>query len=278
MRLALLSNPHSGSGAADEVEDALRRHGAEVTMYSLDEVDAAAAAGPERIAVAGGDGSLGCGAAAAARAKVPLAVIPVGTANDFARKMELSDELEEAARVAVLGTRSRSLELARMGSRPFLNVASVGLPPAAAQNARGWKRLLGSGAYALGALRAGFSADPIPCSVICDSETIFEGDAWQVTVACTGAFGAGSEVEADPTDGKLDVVVFAAGARAALALRAYGLRRGTVGAQRGVLDRRALRVELEVPDATLFNVDGEVTESGPVAFEAEDGAVELVVE
>ena len=39
-----------------------------------------------------------------------------------------------------------------------------------------------------------------------DGATVFEGEAWQVIVAVTGAFGGGSEVgAADPQDGLLDV-------------------------------------------------------------------------
>ncbi len=277
MRVALLSNPESGSGGAGEVGAALSRHGAEVSSFALDEIDEAAASSVERVVVAGGDGSLGCGAAAAARAAVPLAVIPVGTANDFARAMALPDDLEEAARLAAKGTRTRPVELAWMGSRPFLNVASFGLPPAAAVHAHGWKGVLGRAAYAFGALRAGMSSDPIPCLVKCDARPLYEGEAWQVTVAASGAFGGGAEVDTEHNDGLLDVVVFEAGSRATLALRAYGLRRGTVETQRGVHTCRAQTVELEVADGTPFNVDGEVVSAGPVRFEARRGVTELVV-
>lgn len=277
MRLALLENPRSGGGEADDVAGALRARGAEVQSFPLAEADAAIAWGPQRIAVAGGDGSLGCGAEAAASASVPFAVIPVGTANDFARAMEIPSGLDDAARLAVEGSRTRRLELARMGSRPFVNVASVGLAPIAAHKAHGLKRLLGPAAYAVGGIRAGLTAQPVPCRVRCDGEISFAGEAWQATVACSGAFGGGAEVEADPQDGLLDVVVIEAGSRAALARRAYGLRRGTLAAQRGVRTYRAREVELDVPEGTHFNVDGEVVQSGPVAFAVEHDAVEVVV-
>ena len=81
-----------------------------------------------------------------------------------------------------------------------------------------------------------------------------------------------------PHDGRLDLVAIEAGSRLALARRAYGLRRGTVESQsRGPQRAAARRIELEVPAATDFNVDGEVVESGPATFEVEAAAVELVV-
>ena len=148
--IALLANPDSGSGEAGEVERKLREHGAAVTRFDLDHADDAAAAGPQRIVVAGGDGSVGCGAAAAARAGVPLGVVPVGTANDFARALDLPEDVDEAVAIAADGARTERLDLGRAGERPFVNAASAGLSPVAARNAHGLKSALGPLAYTVG--------------------------------------------------------------------------------------------------------------------------------
>jgi diacylglycerol kinase family enzyme len=275
MRLALLANPDSGRGRAPEAERLLREHGAEVRRFALDDREAALEWGPERIAVAGGDGSVGCSAESAARAAVPLAVIPTGTANDFARALELPFDLDVACRLAATGAHLRHLELAWLGERPFVNAASLGLSPAAARRAHGIKRLLGPLAYSVGALHAGLTARPVACRVDCDGETLFTGSAWQVTVASSGAFGGGSRVEADPRDGRLDVVVIEARSRAWLVMHAYGLRRGRVEAQRGVHTARARSVEVEA-DGGEFNVDGEVESVDRARFRVESGAFALV--
>ena len=277
MRIALLANPDSGSGDADDVAGRLRSHGAEVDSFGLDEAERVASASPERIVVAGGDGSIGCAAGVAARARVPLAVVPVGTANDFASAIGLPDDLGEACELAATGTETRPLDLARMDGRPFVNVASLGLAPAAARRAHGLKGALGPAAYAVGAIRAGVGTDPTPCRVVCDGAEVFSGEAWQATVACTGAFGAGVELDADPFDGLLDVVVIEAGSRAALAVRAYGLRRGSIGSQNGVRTARGQTVEVELGGVRDFNVDGEVLESDDARFGVDAGAVEAVV-
>ncbi|MGH2801277.1 MAG: diacylglycerol kinase family protein, partial [Thermoleophilaceae bacterium] len=64
--IALLANPESGSGEADRAERLLRNHGADVSRFALDETTDVAASHPERIVVAGGDGSIGCAAEVAA--------------------------------------------------------------------------------------------------------------------------------------------------------------------------------------------------------------------
>ncbi|MBA2240583.1 MAG: hypothetical protein H0W09_04980, partial [Solirubrobacterales bacterium] len=58
LKLALLANQESGSGGAERVVDALRRHGAEVTCFDVGGLEEAIACDPERLAVAGGDGSI----------------------------------------------------------------------------------------------------------------------------------------------------------------------------------------------------------------------------
>jgi diacylglycerol kinase (ATP) len=276
-KLLLLSNPRSGRGEASAVEEELRAEGAVVDTAAIGQVDTRAGIDADRLAVAGGDGSIGPAAAAAASARLPLAVIPVGTANDFARALGIPTELDRACRLAVHGDRTRPMELGRMGERPFVNAVSAGLPPAAALAARGWKRRLGPLAYVLGAAKAGLSATPIDCSVSCDGDELYSGEAWQVTVACTGAFGAGSSVGAEPNDGRLDAVVFEAGSRAALVRLAYGLRTGRIRSQSGVHDCRAASVRLGLAPGTKLNLDGEICEAGADELRVERSAFEVVV-
>jgi diacylglycerol kinase (ATP) len=208
---------------------------------------------------------------------VPLAVIPVGTANDFARALDLPVDVEEACRVAVGGTATRQLDLGEIAGRPFVNVASAGLAPEAAREAGGLKGALGSAAYLIGAVRAGLRARPLRCSLTCDGEEVFSGRAWQVTAAITGAFGGGAAIEADPTDRALHLAVIESGARAALVRRAYGLRRGSIERQKGVITRRCHQARLSVPGGTAFNVDGELLTAGPVDLGVRPRAFDLVV-
>ncbi len=274
--IALLANPESGSGEADEVERLLRARGLELSRFDLERADDAIGARPERILVAGGDGSVGRAAEAAARAGVPLGVVAVGTANDFARAAGLPLDLAAATELAATGRRTTRLDLGRAGERPFVNAASAGLSPVAARRAHGLKRALGPLAYTVGALRAGLSAAPVTARAVVDGTPVFDGDAWQVIVAVTGAFGAGAEVDADPADGRLDLVVIEAGSRARLLIRAYGLRSGNVEAQQGVVTARGAEVEVEADGGAGFNVDGELLGDARLRFAVEPRAFELI--
>jgi YegS/Rv2252/BmrU family lipid kinase len=288
LHVGLVTNAASGRGTdGDRVAALLRGAGARVSVHAFDPggredavADAAAAAvaeGPDRLAVAGGDGSIGPVAVHAATADLPLAVIATGTANDFARALDLPLDLEEACRLAATGTRERPIDVLSAGERPFLNAASVGLSVIAAHRARPLKRPLGPLAYAVGALRAGLTAQPLHCRVTADGAQVFAGAAWQVIVAGTGAFGGGSELDdVDLSDQLVDVVVLGAGPRLALLRRARGMRAGNLTAQPGVHHARGRTIELELPPGTPFNVDGEVCDVAPARFSAPGERVRVV--
>jgi diacylglycerol kinase (ATP) len=289
MRVALVINSASGRGTETErVVALLGAAGATVAVHAFnpagrdDAVDeaarSAAAERPDRLVVAGGDGSIGPVAVHAAANDLPIAVIPTGTANDFARALDLPRDLDDAARLAADDGRERTVDLLRAGDRPFLNAASLGLSVIAAHRARPLKSPLGPLAYGIGALRAGVSAKPLRCRVTVDGGQVFAGEAWQVIVAGTGAFGGGSELDpADPADRLIDVAVLEAGPRVALVRRAFGMRSGSLVDQPGVHHARGRTVDLELPRSTPFNVDGEVCEVSPTRFCARDERVRVVV-
>jgi YegS/Rv2252/BmrU family lipid kinase len=292
MRVVLCANPASGGGrsSADALAARLRDRGATVVVRSIEDLgdpargvdptEATALVGDaERLVVAGGDGSIGLAASAAAGANVPLAVIATGTANDFARALELPDDPEEAGALAAdPGASMRPLDLAAAGDRPFVNAASAGLAPAAARRAQPLKGALGPLAYAVGALHAGLTTKPLACSVTVDGELVFDGPAWQLVIGNTGAFGGGSETGgADPADGLLDVAVVPAGPRLALVRRAWAMKTGRLVQQDAVVHVRGARVEVRNGDAP-FNVDGEICHCGsPAVFTVRERAVEIVI-
>lgn len=285
MRTALLLNP--GSGSIDDPRDVialLRDAGAdEVLRFACGEEDAAVASGADRLVVAGGDGTVAPSARAAADAGMPLAVLPAGTANDFARALGIPLDLQEAARLAVdPDARTRPVEVCLTGDdRPFVNAANAGLAVRAAREAHGLKAKLGPLAYAVGAARAGLRAPAIAIDVTLDGEPFFRGDAWQVMVSGTGRFGGGSAIgDTDQDDGLLDVTVVPAHHRSTLVRRAYGLRRGTLKEQADVPHERAREVRVHLDTAAEqrgFNVDGELVRIATLDVRVNPRRVEVVV-
>lgn len=279
MRIALVESADAGRGGQSCLRG-LRDGGVEVEMVDRETLDVEAVAGVDRMAVAGGDGSVGPAAAVAAAAGIPLAVIPTGTANNFADAEGLPMELGESCRLAAHGERTRPIELGRAGHVPFVNVASAGLAPVAAERAERWKRLLGPTAYVAGAVAAAIATPPLVCTVESPDTgaPVFAGRAWQVMVACSGAFGDGVRIErSDTGDGMLDLVAIAAGPRIELLRRGWWTSRGRIASQPGARSARGRAFDLSVPPGTHFNIDGEVVALGSARFVVEPGAFRLVV-
>ncbi|OLF11920.1 diacylglycerol/lipid kinase family protein [Actinophytocola xanthii] len=281
MIIALAANRLSGSGRtdADHIQRLLTGHGAEVTPVELEELDKPLPEGVERVVVAGGDGSIGVAARAANAAGVPLAVLPTGTANDFANAADLPVALEAACRLAAdPDARLRHHEVGLVGDRPFVNAAAAGLSAVASRVAKPHKARLGALAYAVGAIRAGVSAPHIACTVRCDGEPVFAGDAWQVVVAVTGAFGGGSNIGGTRRDdNRLDVAVVPAGSRLKLVRTGYHMRRGKLSHQEDVPHHRGQVIEIDLTAGTEFNVDGDLRVLDPARFTLLEGGVDVVV-
>ena len=293
MRLALIANPHSGTAPdPDELESLLAEDGAAVSYVPIEQIadkdggdlvdgalDSVSAGGsPDGVVAAGGAGSVGPAALCAAKLGVPLAVIAVGTANDFARAKDLPLDLGEACALARDDAAPTArAELGMAGDRPFVNAAAAGLSVVAAHAAKPHKSRFGPLAYAIGAARAAVSATPLRCTVTCDGERRSSGRAWQVVVAVTGAFGGGSEIGGTRVgDGQLDVAVVPAGSRVGLVRRAYGMRAGRLTKQADVTHERGASVELEIEGNQGFNVDGETCRCEPAHFTLHDRGFELV--
>lgn len=87
---------------------------------------AAAEAGVEGLLVGGGDGTISAAAEVCYRSGKPLAVLPAGTMNLFARSLGVPLPLEEAL-VALAGGTVRQVDIATANGRPFVHQFAVGI-------------------------------------------------------------------------------------------------------------------------------------------------------
>ena len=144
--IALLANPDSGSGEADDVERGLRARGLDVARFELDHADDVVAAAPERVIVAGGDGSIGSRRRGRrARRASRSAWSRSGPPTTSPERSELPDDPDEA------------LELAATGERTAAASTSAGSATAAVRQRRQHRALAGrraQGARAEGPARA----------------------------------------------------------------------------------------------------------------------------
>lgn len=88
-------------------------------------VRAAVDGGARRLVIAGGDGSIATAADALRGHACELAILPGGTLNHLAGDLGLPTDLDDAVRVAA-GRTTRTIDVAEVNGRLFLNTSSVG--------------------------------------------------------------------------------------------------------------------------------------------------------
>lgn len=229
--LLVISNAEAGSSDEESLAAALavlREHSSVEVQHTSrpGELDSALhRAGSRRIVVAGGDGSLHAVVAALYRRNdlkgAVLGLLPLGTGNDFARANRIPLSVDDAARTIIEGTpRPMDLIVDEVGEI-VVNHVHVGAGAVASRRGARWKERLGSiGAgkvnlgrigYPIGALTTAINPPRIRARVEVDGEVLVDVDEPVLMVAIGNgpSVGGGAPLtpDADPGDGKLDVMV-----------------------------------------------------------------------
>lgn len=145
MRITLLHNKTAGSEnhAADDIEASISRAGHELVEISsgLEELIASLRERPcDAIAIAGGDGTVGRAACALAGCGIPLAILPLGTANDTAAALGIRGELDDLVQ-SWASSRRVPFDLATLRSgddtlAPFSEAVGWGVFPSVMEETR----------------------------------------------------------------------------------------------------------------------------------------------
>ena len=198
-------------------EEAAARYGWRAEFLVTDKAEAGVAAassaaldGVDLVVAVGGDGTVrGC-AEGLARTGVPLAVVPLGTANLLARTLRIPGHPKAALAVALdSGGVDRTIDLAVADEVPFTAMAGMGLDAAVVAGTR-MKHRFGWLAYAMsGAVHLALA--PARFSIRLDDEVPVEREARSVVVGNSGLLPGGFSLLPDARldDGVLDVGVLA---------------------------------------------------------------------
>ena len=238
--------------------------------------------GHDLVVVGGGDGSVGCAAARVAGTPTTLGILPLGTANDLARTLDLPADLRSACAVLADG-KVVDIDLGRANGEAFVNVASVGLSVGVTRAlSPRLKRWLGPLAYPVATLRAYRRHQPFSARLEFpdgDQETVELTDLLQVAVGNGRHFGGGAAVSptAGIDDHLLDVLAIVRGRLHEHVSIARLLRDGRLIEHDRVVHLTTRRLRLVTDPVSEVNHDGEISGSTPTLFEVQRNAVRVVV-
>lgn len=301
MALVVNARARSGEEEFERARAALDRCG--VSLAAAHRVDDAAALrrriraelrrGARVVVVGGGDGTISAAAGVLAGTDAALGVLPLGTANDFARTLRIPDDLDRACRVVARGD-VRVVDVAFAGGRAFLNAASVGVSSEIARKVKGGlKRRAGALAYPLAGASAAAATPPFRARLVADGVSRHDGLALQVVVG-NGRFHGGGRLVAPGArldDATLDAYVLAAPSpdaprprgraarvRDVLTLARYAalLARGRHVEHPRVVHVRARRVALRTDPPLDLDADGELAGRTPAHFHVAPAALRVL--
>lgn len=231
------------------------------------------------VILGGGDGTVNAAGRGLVESGLPLGLLPLGTANDFARSVGVPLDLEAAARVIVEGF-THKVDVGEVNGHPFFNVASVGLAADLAKRlTREGKRRFGRLSYAMTAARLLLQARPFHATLLAGGDKVMVR-TMQVAVGNGRYYGGGNVVVADARidDGRLDLYSLEFSQVWRMALLLPHFKRGAHGAVREVRTATTgVSFEVITRKPRSVNADGELVTKTPAVFTQRKLAVTVYV-
>lgn len=217
-----------------------------------------------RIVIGGGDGSLHAALPAVLEAGMPLGVLPLGTANDFARSLGIVD-VPSAIQVIVEGF-TRPVDVGVVNGTCFLNAVGVGIGPDINRNLdKESKSSLGVLAYLLHAIRNLRRSRGMSAVIECDGAR-HDLKSLQITIGNGIHYGGGMTIArgARLDDGILDVLSIPPQGLLSLLLKGPAIRSGDAGRIDELQTFRASEVRVRTRRPRDVTADGEQVTRTPI--------------
>jgi YegS/Rv2252/BmrU family lipid kinase len=283
----LIVNAHSRKGEAlfkqarEKLEDAgirlLAAYPVKNPKKLNDTVRKAVSSGAPMVIVGGGDGSLSSTVDDVVDRDCVFALLPLGTANSFARTLGIPLTLDGAVETIATGKRRR-IDLGIVNGDYFANCAAMGLSPMIGEGIpHKLKRYLGRVGYLIWAMWCFVRFRPFRLTIDDGGEkrTLW---ATEVRIA-NGSFHGGVELIEDAEVDSGEIVVQAVTGRSSLRLlwdwfaKFFKLPRREAAAE----EFHGTRIEITTRPRQKISIDGEVLARTPAIAEVAKRAIEVVV-
>lgn len=238
--------------------------------------------GYDLVIVGGGDGTVSSVVDVVAGSDAVLGLLPLGTANDLARTLEIPTDVDAACETIAAG-HLVDVDVGRVGETAFLNVASFGLSVEITRSlSPALKRRLGPVAYPLAAIPAYRRHKPFTAHFEFpqgDHAPLSLDGLLQVGIGNGRFYGGGNAVSptAGIDDHSLDIYAIPRGRLREHVNVARLFKDGSFVEHDEIFHLTTREVLVRTEPEQLINVDGEIITSTPERFSVDANALDVIV-
>ncbi|MBC3539789.1 diacylglycerol/lipid kinase family protein [Rufibacter sediminis] len=208
---------------------------------------------PEIVCAVGGDGTVSLVAKSIIKTEVALAIIPQGSGNGLSKDLGIPQNFDEALQLLV-EHKIVAIDTLDINGLLSIHLCDLGFNALVVNRfCNGETR--GPGAYAWIAMQEFMGYEPKKYTILNDGNTIFEGEAFMITITNARAFGSNAAI--NPTgvinDGNFEICVLEPFPKASSLGILYRLYTDTI-------DDSVYTHRFSCSSATILNPSGEVSQ------------------
>lgn len=288
-KVRFIYNPHSGESTIvtdiDKIIKVHQKYGYQVLPFRIghgfnmedafENLDESC----KYVLIAGGDGTadLAVNIMKQKGIELPIAILPAGTANDFAKYIGMPEDMEAACE-QILNSKAKKLDIGKINNKYFLNVASTGLFTDVSQRIDdNLKNTMGKLAYYLKGLEQVPNFRRLKIKVTSEQGS-FDGDMYLMLVfngQTAGNLKFAYKAEVD--DGLLDVIIFKAVMFKDLIPLIIDMLRGEhLEHENAIMYFKTDKVTIECHEDIVTDIDGERGPDFPLVIECIKSGIEVL--
>lgn len=286
-RLLLLTNPGSRHGA-EKFDEALRllnelgyqvvNSGDDLKKNSFSELLKKHHASIDFVIIGGGDGSVNIALPDLVKYQIPLHVLPLGTANNLSRTLNLSSDLNENL-LSISKEKIKNVDLGKVNDIYFVNVAGIGLSTKINKHVTSEsKKKWGVLAFVMTGFKKLHLIRPFRVRITTEDGKTHRSLCWQLSICNGRHYGSGmiASEEASLEDGLLDCISSEMGKWWHALFHLPRFFSGRFHGTKDITLIRAQKIELQTSRKKDIDVDGDIKTKTPAVFTVEKKALKVL--
>jgi len=235
--------------------------------------------GYDHILIAGGDGTVDIviNYMKENNISIPIAILPTGTANDFAKTLGMSENIEETLDI-ILNSDTHKVDLGRINNKYFVNVASAGMFTDVSQRINNdFKNTIGKISYYIKGIEDALKLKKFNVNIK-SNDFEYNGDMYLILIFNGRTAGnINLAYKSELNDGLLDVIIFKAmPIPKTIPILLSIIRGGNIDYHEDIIYFKTKEIYIECNDHISTDIDGEKGPNFPLHIKCEEESLQIL--